>query len=198
MVQRNQNRPIKMHTFQKRSILYSLIFIFAAMLAGLAFWLSYKPVELSLYEDPKTGVSLLYPTSWEVLENLAPEVGLVVAFRGPRKDESDTFSPNANVSYWDVKERLTPTELKQVTMQQMVTLFGSNMTVLEDEPVMMAGNTGYKFVFVGKNVKTPNKFFITWTLIGKRVYVFTYANTAENFKDYADVAKTMMKSIRVK
>ncbi len=190
-------QPSPMHTFQRKSLVYTVIVVLVIVAVVITFWLTYKPVNFSKYEDPNTGVSLLYPTSWEVLENLAPEVGLIIAFRGPRKDEFVKFSPNANVSYIVMKKQLSLPELKQVTMQAMSALFTKHIKIVVDEEAMVAGHRGYKLIFAGQGVENPNEYLLAWTQVGDHVYVFTYANTVENFNDYLGVANTMLRSLKI-
>src|SRR5512135_2430292 len=104
-----------------QSFLYSVSLLVALGILGGILWFKFKPAKFDVFEDAPLHVSMKYPANWQKVEH--PAEGAIVAFVAPKKDELDPFSPNMNLTYVDLKQKLTFDQLRQVTMMQMGALF---------------------------------------------------------------------------
>ncbi len=147
------------------------------------------------YRNADKGFSIKYPFLWSYEEN---KNGAAVIFSSLRDGNSDFFLENVNVVVQDLSKK--PKELKKYTetaIMQMEAVFGESMTVLESEPIHIAGRKGYKFDFLGKTPKDTLHYTSVWVLDGHTAYQITYTSLSAQYSKYRSKVKTMINSFRL-
>jgi len=192
-----EQKPKKpMNKMQLYSIFYSLIIGVVLLAAAVYALLNYKPVKFAKYENPSFGLSISYPEAWSKVESPGP--GAIVAFVVPKEDELAVFNANVNITYVEVKsKKYNNDQIAQMTLQQVGALFDNHITMEFSGPALVAGRTGYKIIFKGRNVANPLQYMNAWAIVGERVYVVTYAATELEFKTHLPEVNRMLSSLKI-
>lgn len=153
-------------------------------------------VPYEVYRDERRGVQMKYPAFWQVVDK--PEGGAIVAFIAPKRTEMDVFNANANLTLAGLPPRISMRDqLNNTIIEQITGTFGENIKILSSEKAEVAGQTGYKLVYVGQaqGLENPLKYLHYWVVVeGRGVYIFTYAARENDFDYYLGMVNTMVKS----
>jgi hypothetical protein len=133
------------------------------------------------YTDLADGISIQYPSGWEKVEYPAAPLSstgykVVVNFLAPIVNASDQW-----------REYLMIQMLKQSTVKNLIPQVNTTL----------AGNPGYKLVYMNNEESFHLKTLEVWTTIGDHTYLLIYKAEATKYSGYLPIIQRMLDSFRV-
>jgi len=180
---------------KKQNIISGVVAGIGIILILSVAWFASKEYRFKSYKNSEYGFSIKYPVSWLLKENTS---GAVVIFYTPKENDMDVSRESVNIVVQNISGR--PTSLKnysELAIKQMEAVFGENMIIFESEPTFIAGQSGYKLVFLGKTLGSDLKYMSVWTIDGVTAYQITYTSTASQYEHYLSKVKRMLRSFRI-
>lgn len=184
---------------QRQVILFSVLGGVGVILIIVAIYMALSVQRFLVFEDPKWGIRIKYPEDWGKIEN---QPGVAVIFLSPKETDLDVFQENVNIVVQDLsKDPMTLKNYTDLAIRQLQVVFKRSMKVVESTPTLLAGQSGYKFVYQGADEKNPNlniKIMHVWCIKNNKAYQFTYAALVSSFDRYLKTVNTMLGSFRIK
>jgi eukaryotic-like serine/threonine-protein kinase len=146
------------------------------------------------YENPESGISILYPSNWEKLANLDN----FVTFTAPPETDTRIYPAALGLKVQELSSQNIP--LKEITKVQMSDLKKSNpdVNVLESTSTNIAGKPAHKIVFSAiDNEEVERKAMQVWTVIGNKAVLITYKADPDKFSSYLPTIERMIDSFKV-
>ena len=146
------------------------------------------------YENPESGISILYPSNWEKLANLDN----FVTFTAPPETDTRIYPAALGLKVQELSSQNIP--LQEITKVQMSDLKKSNpdLNVLESTPTTIAGKPAQKIVFSAiDNEDVERKAMQIWTAIGNKAVLITYKADPDKFSSYLPTIERMIDSFKV-
>jgi eukaryotic-like serine/threonine-protein kinase len=147
------------------------------------------------YENPESGISILYPSNWEKLANLDN----FVTFTAPPEIDTRIYPAALGLKVQELSSQNIP--LEEITKVQMSDLKKSNpdLNVLESTSTTIAGKPAHKIVFSAiDNEEVERKAMQVWTVIGNKAVLITYKSEPDKFSNYLPTIERMIESFKVK
>lgn len=147
------------------------------------------------YENPESGISILYPSNWEKLANLDN----FVTFTAPPEIDTRIYPAALGLKVQELSSQNIP--LEEITKVQMSDLKKSNpdVNVLESTSTTIAGKPAHKIVFSAiDNEEVERKAMQVWTVIGNKAVLITYKAEPDKFSNYLPTIERMIESFKVK
>jgi len=151
----------------------------AATLASLT--LSSTRQSFTTYADLADGITIQYPSVWQKIEYPAAPMStagykVVVNFLAPIVNASDKW-----------REYLMIQVLNQSAVKNLVSQVKTSL----------AGNPGYKSVYINNEESFNLKTLEVWTTIGDHTYLLIYKAEATKYFAYLPIIQSMLDSFRV-
>jgi len=185
----------KMSRRKKQNVIVGIVAGIGIILILSVVWVTSKEYRFKRYRSDEKNFSIKYPASWAYEENIN---GAAVIFYSPQENDLDYFKESVNVVVQNIAGN--PMNLKdysQLAIKQMEAVFEENMITIESVPTFIAGQSGYKLVFLGKGPETDYQYMSVWTISGLTAYQVTYTSLASQYERYIFKVKKMLKSFRI-
>jgi eukaryotic-like serine/threonine-protein kinase len=150
------------------------------------------------YTEPSSGITFQYPSSWEIRDvdpSLRPP-DTVSSTRLLPPGQNDTgFIDNVVISVNNVSN----TNLGQYTEDVLAQYqnLSDVITITRSEPSTLAGNPAHAIEYIDNSQDQPIKKIQTWTVVGDRVYVVTYAADESEFPQYLTDVQAIVQSLQI-
>lgn len=146
------------------------------------------------YESKDYGVSISYPSNWELRENFE---GTIAIFASPKETSMDLFQENVNIVAQDLSAN--PMTLEQYTETAIKQLEGvfNNVKIVEKENAKLADLPAYKIVYEATgdyNLKIMH----VWAVLDNKVYTFTYSAELSKYDSHLIQVTAMLNSFKIK
>jgi hypothetical protein len=182
----------------QQSMIFGGIIIFSILLLIFAFFKFYRPVKLSLYEDPIYGIHVKYPSSWELIPPQQSLPEFVVGFRTSKENVADIFLENVNITVRKLTDESRNLQLfTNEAIAQLHILLGPHMEELASERTTLAGLPAHRFIYRGvvEGVDDPNKYMHVWTIKGDVGYIITYTCLESRYEKYLREVQAIINSL---
>lgn len=180
---------------KKQNLISAIVAALGIILILGVIWVVSKDYRFNAYQNENKGFSIDYPASWSFEENTG---GAAVIFLSPQENDLDFFKESVNVVVQDISGN--PMELKEyseLAIEQMEAVFGENFVILESGLIFVAGQKGYKLVFIGKGPDTELQYMSVWTISGLSAYQITYTALSSKYDRYLPKMKRMVRSFKL-
>jgi eukaryotic-like serine/threonine-protein kinase len=150
------------------------------------------------YTDPSSGITFQYPSSWEIRDvdpSLRPP-DTISSTRVLPPGQNDTgFIDNVVISVNSVSN----TTLGQYTedVLEQYNNLSDIITITRSEPSTLAGNPAHGIEYLDNSQDQPIKKIQTWTVVGDKVYVVTYAADESEFPQYVADVQAIVQSLQI-
>ena len=148
------------------------------------------------YDSPAYGVGILYPGTWEKLENFQ---GTVAAFRAPLEGPQDTFRENVNIMGGNLPSQ--PMDLDsyiKMNLEELQKSFG-NFALTSSKKDTIDGNDAMRIEFTGNAGDGMQiKWLQVYAIKGSNAYIFTYCAPPDCYLQYIPIVEQMLRSFKIK
>jgi hypothetical protein len=151
------------------------------------------------YTDPSSGITFQYPSSWEIRDvdpSLRPPDTISATRLLPPAQNDTGFIDNVVIS---VNNNVSNTTLGQYTeevLAQYNNLSGA-ITITKSEPTTLAGNPAHSIEYLESHPDQSLKKTQSWTIVGDRVYIVTYAADESEFPQYLADVQAIIQSLQI-
>jgi hypothetical protein len=169
----------------------------------------FKPILSSdfyfyVYENPKFGIKLEYPSYWDVYENQTGQgIGTtatnVVTFLSPLESNSDRFQENLDIQINDLSNEKGLNISKYVNNRindLKQSYEGFKIIELNTRNLTLGGSTAYEILYTSVEDNTRYTSAEVGTLKGDKAYVLTYDAEAASYTNYLPIIKKMVDSFQ--
>jgi hypothetical protein len=151
-----------------------------------------EEVEFLDFEDSVNGISLTYPSNWDVTEM----GGGQLMFSSPSNDALILITFEDSIMEEVSLEGFTKTHIER--MDKDVTFF----RIQSESEGVLAGKPAHKIVYTGAqqlfgSELTELKGMQIWTVIEGRSYLFTYAALSDSYSRHLSTAEQMVSSLKI-
>ena len=146
--------------------------------------------KMKTYKNEKYGISIGYPSDWEVKDN---HMNTIVSFISPLASSKDTLTENMNILVEDMKaESLEATT--RAALEQLKTI--ENFTLVSSESLVLDNRSAKALTYTAS--RSPLlKFKQVWMIHNNQLYVFTFAASAVDFREYAKIFDKMLGTLKI-
>ncbi len=185
----------RMQRTQRLSLLFGTLIVIGLLIVTFGVLSTIKITPYSLYRNPGLGFQINFPAYWKAYE---PKSGAVVIFLSPKQSEIDQMQENVNISIKDLPETMTNEHISELIINQVSKVFGEHIITSETYQITMGGQPGFRFTFygTGDNVPVSVQYVTAWTMVGKRLYVFTFTGLKTDYPEYEKKVNKMIDSFR--
>ena len=145
------------------------------------------------YANPEFGVQIAYPSLWQQNDLLqrTPPLTLVVMFLSPMGNDGG-LRENVNLVTEDLPGDMTLDDYTGLGLKNEQDLF-PGFSLLAEGAVSVAGlNRGHMIRFSAPLKDRTMTFEQIWTVVGRRAYVWTFADDAQTFAQNLATFERMM------
>jgi hypothetical protein len=152
-----------------------------------------------LYENPIYGIKIQYPSNWMASSNQLPTYNSIIGFYSPLESLSDVLPVELALSITTYTNNISLDEYTKVTS---TALEQQGMKITESESTTLAGNPAHKITFspgdqIAQNSPVEFNFMQIFTIIGNKVYSFSYNAEASKFSTHLDTIQQMLDSLKI-
>lgn len=156
-----------------------------------------KEPQFLTYQDLESGISILYPSDWEVQKQGAGAGD--VTFLSPKEGDLDPIRENVSMAMEDLS--LSPLTLQEYTQKSKSGLSAifSDMVIKEEGNILLAGNTGYRVLFT---VREPTsgldlKWMMVWMISDNKAYILSFIAGITTYDEFLPTFNTILNSFEV-
>jgi len=188
---------------QRMSLVIGVLFVLSIIFVVSVLFFMIRTQPYSLYTNEEYGVSIKYPSDWEVVENPGGVPGSVVVFLAPQQTAMDVFRVNINITAKPLPPSVQNINyFSKMAEKQLTGTFEGYVEVLASGSQRFGGAPGHRFMYVAKGVDKNIKDFEylqylhVWGLHGDQAYILTYVAKKPEFKDFLGIFNTMTRSFK--
>lgn len=141
-------------------------------------------------EDSEFSIS--YPGTWEL--NQSGQMGMAFALFSPLKFEGDNFRENVNLIKQDISSLNMNLDGFVGTSENQIRTMMQDGTILESE----RAEDYHKIVYTGTMGQFKLKFKQYYWVLEGNAYVLTFTAEQSEFDNYAEIARQIMDSFKIK
>jgi uncharacterized protein YcfL len=151
--------------------------------------------DYKLYENADKGISVQYPDSWTMQDNVQ---GAVAAFLSPVEDDKDRFQDNVNIATQDLQgQDINIEQYTELTKQQIPTII-TDATIISSESVTVNGSEMQKLVYTGTQGDFKLKWHQIFTIKDGQAYILTYTSEENKYDNYVKEMEEMSETLAIK
>jgi len=145
---------------------------------------------------PEYGLKISYPTAWEKVNKTDLRPPLVIGFRRPRENNSESFLESVGIAIIDVSSDLVTSPshviLKEYIDGNIADLKRrfSDFVLAMSAPTTVAGNEAHQLVYIERGTRN----LAIFTVKGNKVYNIVYRSRPEVFLKYLSTVEQMIAS----
>jgi serine/threonine protein kinase len=147
------------------------------------------------YDNTAQGIKMKYPDNWDKQEAPNAITKEVVEFISPKESDADRFRERLIVTVEPTIDK-TLDEYTKLSKQEIINL-DKNAKIDEEGESTLAGNNGYRVIYITKEGDRELKKLDVWTMKNDNAYLITYVAEAGKYKQFLPVVEKMIKSLEV-
>ncbi|OGJ56107.1 hypothetical protein A2706_02180 [Candidatus Peribacteria bacterium RIFCSPHIGHO2_01_FULL_51_35] len=141
------------------------------------------------YKNEPYGITIGYPSDWEVKDN---HMNTIVSFISPLADSGDALTENMNILVEDAKESLEAST--RAALEELKVI--ENFKLVSSESPVIDYKSAKALVYTASNSPLL-KFKQVWVIHNDRLYIFTFAASAVDFREYAKIFDKMLGTLKI-
>jgi len=146
------------------------------------------------YSSIQYGISIDYPSNWEVTEDLT---GVIVSFSSLYENLQDEITENLNIVFEDLS--LSPVSLDsymEISLQQLESVV-DGYNLISSSQTLLSNNSAYEVVYTGSYGGRTLKWMQVFAIEDDAAYIITYTAELESYPDFLDAVQRMLDSFRI-
>ncbi len=185
---------------KRLTLLYYLVTSLAVLVSALTIYMhiTKDDEDYSVFVNEDVGVSIKYPTDWDIQEYIQ---NTVVTFISPYDSEIDTVLENCNVVVEPIPPRTTNLdEYTELIKNQMNSVFKHYIEVKESKSIRFGGRRGHRYIYAGRSPEEgaqQYQYILNWTVYDGLGYQFTCVTIEEDFPLFERTFNSMRKSFKI-
>ena len=145
---------------------------------------------MKFYTNEQYGISIGYPSDWDVKDK---HMNTVVSFISPLAGSKDALTENMNI----LVEKANGEVLEATTRKALEELKNiENFKLVSSESLVLDHKSAKALVYTASDSPVL-KFKQVWVIHKDQIYIFTFAASAVDFREYAKIFDKMLGTLKI-
>ncbi|MEA5617480.1 protein kinase [Cronbergia sp. UHCC 0137] len=151
--------------------------------------------KFNIYKNSNYNITIEYPKTWERQDLQNPITDEVVTFISPKQSDGDRFQEKVTIRVDSFSGGLN--DLEQSSIQEIKNT-SPGAKIIDNNTTTLANKEARQLIFTGKSGKDSFKNLQIMTLKGDQAYTITYTAKVDDYDEFVETAKTIIKSLEIK